>query len=793
MKNKLGTFILAGTLVVSTATSGFAAALDFTNTVDSSKYTRLEVASSKAARLAIASNMSAYVVEGKDGNKYKLVDVQEQLGKGLTFDEAIEQGKLTPVDAPVEGELKVVEVSAINSNQAEVKFSEAVKEVKPANFKVTDKDGNLVFVSKVELNEAKDVATLTFFNKFADKATYSVEVSNVADAEGNVMKVATEAFTYLAAKVAKVEFTSTTVAPGTDLRTVVKVTDELGRDVSAEQVVEFESSNITAVPTTGIAGLAGSAIVVAKVGDVKTAPTTIKVAVQTATTFAGSYVHTGAAAIDTDAFEKLDEDKKIDYVYMEGTGNLSVYYKDQYGKGTLTAVSAFNGVGQPTLTNMTPAIVIVADDGTITPISAGDGYVKVKNGDVETTIKIVVRAKAAIATMEVEKTEVSVVETQDATVKVAFKDQFGTKTDATPTAKSAATATATAVAGTNSVVITGVKEGTTTVDVSYKIGDETVKQTINVTVVKAADLATYEAVVDTTKLDVDGDNSDDTKLSKFTNVVVNEVDANGNKIGTAVATLVEVGKDGKVIAAGEALVTIDGQKVTANAAGTAYVQVKVGSLVIDTLEFEIVKTASYAKSVEFTRNDLVVGGDKIGTLTSPIDIAAKLADIVEAKDQYGKVMEVQPTLVFTFNTTNLKDLTITTDGNVTDLVKAAGTADVVITKITTDSDTDTNLITAPVVVKLSVQATDEAIATKDVADELLNVASSYVVPALTEGSYTDETKAAAVKTLVEADVDTDKVSVGVVTSEGTTTVTLTSTLVDSVKDTKIVTVTVEGE
>lgn len=68
---------------------------------------------------------------------------------------------------------------------------------------------------------------------------------------------------------------------------------------------------------------AGSAIVVAKVkvGDtyVKSAPTTVTVKAAEATSFAGFYAYTTTAAADTDAFAKLDADKKIDYVYVNGT------------------------------------------------------------------------------------------------------------------------------------------------------------------------------------------------------------------------------------------------------------------------------------------------------------------------------------------------------------------------------------------------------------------------------------------------------------------------------------------
>lgn len=723
-----------------------------------------------------------------------------------------------------EDELKVKSVSAINSTQAEVVFNKEVKEVKPANFKVTDKDGNLVFVSKVELNEAKDVATLTFFDKFADKGIYTVEVSNVKDVDGNVMKTATEAFIYLAADVAKVEFTQTTVAPETDLKTVVKVTDKLGRDVSGEVLVEFESSNTNVVGNDGKVGVKAdadgeSAIVVSKVkvGDsyVKSAPTTIKVKDALEATFVGFNIYTGVNTVGTtEAFEKLEADEKADFVYVDDYGNdgaatkkLVLYYKDQYGKSLPAAENNL------TVTNVTPAIVIVEADGTIKPISAGEGYVKVKANDkLEHTIKIVVRAKSEIATMELDKTDVSVVAGQEATVKVAFKDQFGTKVDKAPTVKSAASTIATATPAKNSVVIHGVKEGTTTVAVSYKVNDDlTLKETINVTVVKAGELATYEAVVDATKLDVSGDNGDKDKLPVSTDVVVNEIDVNGNKIGAVEntnITLTEVDKDGKAVAAGKELLDtaeLGNKVVKAVNPGTAYVQVKVGSLVIDTLEFEVVNTKSTATTVEFDRNDLAYVANydenkfsfKLAGSTNEYtheELKKDLATIIKVKDQYGEIMDAELTIDPLF--TNLNGLKLDSTGvKLEDVTKATATLDIVVKEIKVGNGD--NLISEPVVIKVAVDA-KEAIATKDVADELAKVGESYEVPALAEGeSYTDETKAAAVKELILAQtgdnkIDTDKVTVSVESGE-TTTVTITSKLVDTVKNTKTVTVTVAGE
>lgn len=736
MKNKRIALMLAVVLILASSVNVLAAEYDFHNLVDSSKsYGKLEFAASNAKRLEVGKAPSNYAIEAKDGSLYKLAEVTAKIKEGKTFNEAIEE--LKPISKPSEG-LKVVEVSAINSTQAEVKFNMEVKEVKPANFKVTDKDGNLVFVSKVELNEAKDVATLTFVSKFADKATYNVEISNVTDVDGNVMERATEAFTYVAAEVAKVEFTQTTVGHNTDLRKVVKVTDKLGRDVTSEHNIEFESSNTNVVPTNGIIGNTadGSAIVVAKVqvGDnwVKSAPTTISVKKSAAATFVGAYVYTGEAAADTEKFAELKDEEKINYVYEnDKTSKLALYYNDQYGN-ELNAVTVFNDTNKPALENLTPAVVVVDNIGTITPVSVGEGYVKVTNGDVVTTVKIVVREESAIQSMEVEKNDVSVVENISDTVKITFKDQFGTKIDATPTeVKSSASAIATAEKVENGVLITGVKEGTATVEVTYKDEDNKVelKETINVTVTKAADLATYEAVVNATKLDINGVNDDKDKLPKSTNVVVNKIDANGNKIGevaTADIALTEVDKDGKAVAEGKELLAIVKPKVTAARAGTAYVEVKVGTLVIDTLEFEVVNTESTPTTVEFTRNDLayvanynknefsfkLVGSDDKYTHEA---LKKDLETIIKVKDQYGKDMKMENvTLIIDPLFTNLNGLKLDSTGvKLEDVTKATATLDIVVKEIKVGNGD--NLISEPVVIKVVVDAKSVAEAIEDAA------------------------------------------------------------------------------
>ncbi|MCP1143672.1 hypothetical protein [Lysinibacillus endophyticus] len=648
-----------------------------------------------------------------------------------------------------------------------------MKEVKPANFKVTDKDGNLVFVSKVELNEEKTVATLSFFDKFADKGVYTVETSGVADVDGNTIATASKAFEYTAAAVSKVEFIQTTVPYTTDLKTVVKVTDALGRDVSGESEVEFETSNTNIINLSGVAqSTDGSAIVVAKVkvGDtyVKSAPTTITVKDVTASTFAGFYAYpgTGAAAADTDEFAKLDADKKLDYVYVDGTAmKLGLYYKDQYGESMAVADNT-----DVTITNLTPNVVIVEKNGgdttlDIKPISAGEGFVKVKVGDVEQTIKITVRAAAKVASFEAEKTEVAVgtgTSVNSQTVKVAYKDQFGA--DVTPAASTLKAkvadetiALATPASDGKTVTITALKEGSTSVELSYKVdADTTLKQTINVTVTKAGDLAAYTVENAATKLDVNASNTANPKTPQDSLVKVFSKDANGNKIEelavTTDYTLVSVDKDGN---ADSSIVAIDGttkNKVNAVKAGTGYVQVKVGSLVVDTLTFEVVNTTEVAKTATFDSVAIVLGEIEND---ATVELKAKLQDIVKVKNQDGKDLTGfdKTKLAFEYTITNADGTTFnqtTQDASLTGLTKANASADIVITKVTYDGSD--NLITSPVVVKLSAKDTTAPVLAT-VGGVSLDVTNKVVTLTFTEAITNNLVDPTALKAAVTVATD----------------------------------------
>lgn len=590
----------------------------------------------------------------------------------------------------------------------------------------------------------------------------------------------------------EIKFTQTTVSPSTkeksvNLKDYVTILDDLGRDVTKEHTVTFETANEAVVKADGTVpqNATGSVIVVAVVKDgdkvVKSAKTTIKVSASAPAEYVGSYVYTGEAAKNTEKFNKLKDEEKVSYIFEgdkdpntgKGTKKLAVYYKDQYGK-SVDAETEFNKDNAPKLENLTPTVAIVENDGTIKPISKGTAYVKVTLGEIVQTIAIEVKEDAAITTMEVAPEAVSVVAGQDATSKVTFKDQYGKeqKADAkavTVKPKDEKVATATFDATTGEVTVNGVKEGSTTVTVTYKSGELELTKDIAVKVEKAGDLQEYKAVVKDTTLDAGNTGADEKKAPNSTTITVDQIDTNGNKIGTATPTLKVVDKDGKDVK--EPLIKIDEKDPTkvvalAGKEGTAYVQVSVGSLVIDTVEIKVVNTAPTPTTAEFDRLDLLfkdgftVAED--GKVTNPIDLDEKLKTIIKVLDQDGKVMENQD-VTLSFTTTNANGLVVSKENKITEVTNASATVDVVVTDVKVG---DKSLIKSPVQVKVAVQVGEQEAKTR-----LTSV--SFIKPDEVEGDKINYNPYGAYSATLDfgsteiSDMTSLKVSLLKVTDEGT--------------------------
>lgn len=110
-------------------------------------------------------------------------------------------------------------------------------------------------------------------------------------------------------------FTATTVKPGAELKDYVKVTDKLGRDVTAEHTVEFASADTNVINSSGVAQNADGqeALVTATVKDTDvTAKAVIKVSTEAAKTFVGYTTDsTTTNAVDTDAFKSSTQTKSL--------------------------------------------------------------------------------------------------------------------------------------------------------------------------------------------------------------------------------------------------------------------------------------------------------------------------------------------------------------------------------------------------------------------------------------------------------------------------------------------------
>ncbi len=659
------------------------------------------------AKKALADNNVAVAEKhlaeaAKYMTEVKNVTMKEELVKTLAEIEA----QMTP---------KVASVSAINGTQVKVTFNKDVKSAVPANFTVTRQDDANIrqFVSKVEVNSAnKKEVTLTFADKLTADKSYKLVANNVVVEGDAKVENSTSEFTYEKSVVTGVEFTATTLAPTKNVKDIVKVTDQLGRDITKEVEFEVETSDSAVITTDGLAGAEGSAIVRVKVKgtNVTTAATTIKVSNKVATSFVGLHIGADLTAKTTKEFKEMKKEDVVTSINMGAQDQfLNMFYSDQYGNDDLDAKVG----AEVTYTNITPEVAVVDVNGKITPISTGTAVVKVKVGEVETTVNFEVKATAKIATIHTDKETVkTAIDAIQDTFKVSFKDQYGQaiKFDASKlTIKSAdetiAKATASATTGNKDEVIysvKGIKEGTTNLTVTYTDGDLKLEKVMPVTVTKAGTLKGYVVETDYTILDTNFAATETEKDNNAATVKVYSVDENGNKLAAVKATdttfvFVDEANTNAVKDKITLDQTADTVTLTSNPAKdtNAQVQVKVGNLVVDTITFEIKNTESTATSVAFDNTALP-------SLTVGANLDENLKELVTVKDQFGKIVAA-PSLTFEYvvtNATNGFQVGESKEISIADATKDA-TADVVITKVSVAGN---NLLTTPVVVKSVVKA-----------------------------------------------------------------------------------------
>lgn len=623
----------------------------------------------------------------------------------------------------------VKEVSAINGTQATVKFNKEITEATPANFTVVRKDdANLrAFVTKAEISPDKKSVTLTFANKFDNAKSYEVVADGVVSGDKKVENSKGE-FTYVSAPAASVELNTTTIASNKNIKDIVKVTDTLGRDITNEVELEFQTSNGSVVSSTGLTGSEGTAIVkvLVKGTSVATANTVVTVSNASATSFVGFNIGEDSKPATTADFKKLETKDIVTSVAMEDTSSyINLYYLDQYNKETLDAKV---GRGEVTYTNLTPNVLVVDEDGKLIPVSTGNGVVKVKVGNVETTLTINVRAKSVPTSMTVDKDVVNAVtgSTIPSEFTVKFKDQYNidgqfdasklSVKSADESVATASTVTTSGDVGSVKFSVTAIKEGNTAFTLTYTDGTKKIEKVVPVVISKAGNFNGYKVEVDYKKLnfaETDGTKTVATDDADEAQITVYEVDNNGNKLNKlpADATTLTFAEDSATKAVAGTVVTRndDTDKVTINstvAETKATLNVKVGTLVVDTITFDLFDTTATASKAVFNNNALPA-------LEVGDDMQEELATLVKLQDQYGKDFTVAGDVKFDYVVTNkvngfgvaadTEAVTLAEDTN----LKLNSTADIVITKVTYMGGT-VNLISSPVVVKAVVKGDSTA-------------------------------------------------------------------------------------
>lgn len=145
------------------------------------KYSSNQVRADVAARNHVRAIPSEFEIE-VDGKLYTLAEANAAFNKDQNNWKEILKG-----ETPVEGELKVVEVSAISGSQIEIKFSAAVTEADVVDSSSSDAPKNVTVIAvgtgstavgTLEASLSKDGKVLTIANSSGFKGLYSVEVTD---------------------------------------------------------------------------------------------------------------------------------------------------------------------------------------------------------------------------------------------------------------------------------------------------------------------------------------------------------------------------------------------------------------------------------------------------------------------------------------------------------------------------------------------------------------------------------------------------------------------------------------
>ena len=659
------------------------------------------------------------------------------------------------VEAPM-----VKEVKAINGTQVVVEFNKEITEINPANLEITRKDdSSRAYVSQVTVDATnKKLATVTFTSKLADDKSYTLMANGVKTVKGEVKDSKSE-FTYAKSVVTKVELASKELAASGNIKDAIKVTDQLGRDITKEVTLEVQSSNASIIDATGAAKGTGSVIVNVKVAGttVETGNVVVTVNAAKQSSLVGFHLADKAAAPSTtELFSKVKPEDVVTTLEKGMSTDLNLYYNDQFGK----SMAVVNG-SAATYTSLNPAVVAVNADGKITAVSTGVGAVKVKVGEFETTINVTVKAAATIDELILDKTAVNAaIGAVAPTFKVSFEDQYNKEiafTDAFLTVTSA-DKTIADIEKTDKGVVTvkAVKEGTTVFTVKYDNGTVKFEKAVAVTVTKAGTINTYAVSSDFTKLDQDAEKTETKEDATSAKVTVSEKDAAGNTLQPVAPGKTELVFTTSTPKAVQDMLTITDSEDTVSLKNvaidgtyTATIDVKVGSLVVGSVTYTISDSTLKATKASFTKT-------AFDGLTVGDNVIAKFIENIKFLDQNNSAITVAPNDVTVeyvhsnqvngFNIVKASGLL----SELTDKTKI-GSADVVVTAVKVKGGS--NLLASPVVIKAETSKEVAALEVAKAAAKTKIEAAETSVNASKTKSAKALSDAEAEKATVDADVN----------------------------------------
>ncbi|CCO08446.1 hypothetical protein [Desulforamulus hydrothermalis] len=565
--------------------------------------------------------------------------------KGSKTGETVKDATIAvTVTAPQQ--LVVESAVAVNTKQVKVTFNAEIGAVLANNFSLYEKGNEYAIkvIDKVAVSEK--AAVITLLDALEANKEYVVKCTAVPAKEENVLPLeAGEAeFKYLEQQPASIAFTKTVYATGEELAYVIK--DEAGNDITANFAkgdLTLESSDSTVVDTaTFVASNSNDspayAVVNLKIKDTEIQTGNVIITVKKTLEELAAI---GRWTLDNVSNPNFD--KPVTSLFLSDTGyKLKAEALNQDGKELTTDVATTF-----TYRSTTPTVAVIDEvTGDVTPVSVGNAtfVITAKAGSKQVSKAVTVQVKAdPVATaLRLDKTSVTLVKLSDipAKVKVELLDQYGSVMESVDASLSAEI-NKTDVIGANDLTGISLTDGvaeitlnpgagdptTAVVTVTYEEGTTKLTKTFNVALVEKAAFAGYAAVVETTKLDKNGDDEDRAQGPKEVTVAVYEKDINGNYIKEVTTFTVsdEFTSDGAV--------SVSDKTVTAANKGTEKVYVKVNDLTIATFTFTVVDSTPALTTVTQLKNAISVKTtDELDKVLFGTDVNG---GIFVGYDQYG--------------------------------------------------------------------------------------------------------------------------------------------------------------